>query len=277
MKLNLILNNQILKEEKVIKFLGIRFDEFCRFDHQINYIKSVVSDRLNLLKILSHRSWNLSLANRKQLYCSLVRSVVEYSSFLLPIISNKLLNLVKTIQNNALRIILNKKRTDKISIIELHELVDIETIDARLQKLRVEYLYKALSSNNPLITEIVNDYINYSGGRILKFRSLLDKANVRIMISSLKVRGQQGYKNEAKTKLSFFLFALKLLSGRLPCIIIIFFRYFFFSLLFFFFLFHFFFSLYQTFYIIYFIIIKINYLDITLDIELIFIKSILNK
>ena len=188
-QLNLMLDNQPLKQEKVYKFLGIRFDECCKFDQQINHIKGVVSDRLNVLKILSHRSWKLSLANRKQLYCSLVRSVIEYSSFLLPILTQKLLNLVNTIQNNALRIILNKKRTDKISIVELHKLADIESIESRLQRLRVDFLYKALSSNNPLISEIVVDYMNYSGGRLLKFRSLLDKANLRLMMGNARVVG----------------------------------------------------------------------------------------
>jgi hypothetical protein len=96
---------------------------------------------------------------------------------------------VNTIQNNALRIILNKKRTDKISIVELHKLADIESIESRLQRLRVDFLYKALSSNNPLISEIVVDYMNYSGGRLLKFRSLLDKANLRLMMGNARVVG----------------------------------------------------------------------------------------
>ena len=87
--LNLKVNDKSLPNEKVVKFLGIRFDEYCRFDHQIKHIKSVVTDRLNILKIISHKSWNLSLTTLKQTYISLIRSVIEYSSFLLPVISEK--------------------------------------------------------------------------------------------------------------------------------------------------------------------------------------------
>ena len=133
-KIKLIANQQELPYEKVTKFLGIRFVEFCKFDHQIMHIKSVVTERLNILKVLSNRSsrshsWCLSLENLKQLYFSLVRSVIEYSAVLLPILTLKLIAIITVVQNNALRIMLHKKRTYRVSIHDLHLLAQMEPLE----------------------------------------------------------------------------------------------------------------------------------------------------
>ena len=81
----------------------------------------------------------MSIENLKQLYCSLIRSILEYSAFLLPILSNKLIDVLKVIQNNALRIILKVKLTDKIKIDELHNLTKVEPIEIRLENQRQQY------------------------------------------------------------------------------------------------------------------------------------------
>jgi hypothetical protein len=67
----------------------------------MNYLKSADLDviRLNIIKI--------------QIYNVLIRSVIEYSAIIAPIISVTNLYLYP-VQNNALRIILNKPETARI-------------------------------------------------------------------------------------------------------------------------------------------------------------------
>ena len=81
---------------------------------------------------------------------------------------------MQVIQNNALRIILNVKINDRISIEELHLRLECESIEERLQKLRNKYVNQALRNRNPLVCEIFKDFYNFKGGREMVFKSLLD-------------------------------------------------------------------------------------------------------
>ena len=65
--------------------------------------------------------------------------VIEYSAFLLPILTKKLLAIITVVQNNALRIILHKKKSDKVSINDLHLIAQMEPLEDRLHKLRNQY------------------------------------------------------------------------------------------------------------------------------------------
>ena len=154
MNLNLRLNGARLPEEKVVKFLGIKFDEYCHFDHQIAHIKSVVMDRLNLLKVISHKSWQLSLINKRTIYLSLVRSTMEYSAFLLPILSKELIQTLKVIENTALRTILNITVMDGLSNEYIHEATNVECIKERLNKLKSEISKDANSKIEAINEEI---------------------------------------------------------------------------------------------------------------------------
>ena len=137
--------------------------------------------------MLSHRSWCISLENLKQLYFSLVRSVIEYSAFLLPILTQKLLAIITVVQNNALRIMLHKKRTYRVSIHDLHLLAQMEPLEDRLDKLRKEFFRKATSQDNPLICELIEDFFNYSIFiHSHKFKSILDNIGIDYLMEDIR-------------------------------------------------------------------------------------------
>jgi len=73
----------------------------------------------------------------------LIRSGIEYSAIIAPIISATNLNTLQIIQNNALRIILNKPKITRTRIEYLHEEANIDMIDTRLTTLRKRYVLKA--------------------------------------------------------------------------------------------------------------------------------------
>ena len=62
------------------------------------------------------------------------------------------------IQNNCVRIILKKKSYIRIS--DLHNLANKETIESRFKKLNSSYFSRGLINKNPIILELINDYIN---------------------------------------------------------------------------------------------------------------------
>jgi hypothetical protein len=85
--------------------LGIRFDKTLSFRNQISYLQESCLNRLNFLKVVSIRSYGLSLNTLNQLYVSLIRSILEYSAILFPIMSQSAFNKLNTIQNKAIKII----------------------------------------------------------------------------------------------------------------------------------------------------------------------------
>ena len=57
------------------------------FRNQIKYVKDKCNDRLNIIKILSHHSWKIDIDSSIKLYKSLVRSLLDYSLFIFPLLS----------------------------------------------------------------------------------------------------------------------------------------------------------------------------------------------
>ena len=99
-----------INKDKSPKFLGIRFDPFLSGKNQIKYIKSAYIDRLNILKIVQHKSWQIDTNTLKQIYQSLVRSLIEYTGFRFNLFSDTSKASLQAIENSALRIIYHKKR-----------------------------------------------------------------------------------------------------------------------------------------------------------------------
>ena len=141
-KLDLKLNGIKLKYDNNPKFLGIRFDNHLTFKNQIDYLKITSMQRLNILKIISYKTWQLSTKTLVQVYNVLIRSVIEYSAILLPLISATNLNTLQIIQNSALRTILHKPIMTRTTIKELHATGSVMMIEDRLNLLRERYIYK---------------------------------------------------------------------------------------------------------------------------------------
>jgi len=59
-ELNLTLNNVKLTHDANPTFLGVRFDPQLSFKNQIAHLKQTCIQRLNIIKIISHRSWHLT-------------------------------------------------------------------------------------------------------------------------------------------------------------------------------------------------------------------------
>ena len=63
-------------------FLGVTFDEHLTFKNHIGTLMLRAFKRLNIIKILCHRSWSLTKETLKGIYNSLVGSIFVYSFFM---------------------------------------------------------------------------------------------------------------------------------------------------------------------------------------------------
>ena len=131
------------------KFLGIRFDPYLSGKNQVDYIRSASIDRLNIIKIISHKSWQLDASTVTKLYQSLIRSLIEYAGFQFNLLSKVNINRLEALENNALRIIYRKNC--EFGNDNLHKLAD--------NRLNDRFLKKAESFANPLISNLVDESI----------------------------------------------------------------------------------------------------------------------
>ena len=159
-------------------FLGIRFDKYISFKNQLDYLKEACMKRINVLKVLSNKSWGLSKHTLTQVYNSLIRSLLEYSSIIYPCFSTTNLTLLEKIQFKCLKVINRKSKFSSNS--ELKNFSDYLSIEERFDDLNLKYIKSSLSNNNELIKDLLSEYLNYSESRQLTKQTLFCKHKYQI-------------------------------------------------------------------------------------------------
>ena len=170
-KLKLKLHNVNLTAAENPVFLGIRFDKSLTFKNQIKYLQDTCLNRLNFLKIVSKRKYGLSKKTLEYLYSSLIRSILEYSAILYPVISVANFNKINIIQNKAIKIINRKPIFTSMSEI----VTSIENLTDRFDTLNTNYLRSSIVNKNDLITELCNEYLELPVHRNNKKNTILCK------------------------------------------------------------------------------------------------------
>lgn len=134
--------------------------------------------RLNIIKILSHKSSKLTSKTLISIYKALVSSLFNYISFCANILSTHNLKKLQVIQNSAIRSIFYlpfDTPTEEIKNISNAPSVNLKEVNIRLSELNRRHIENAISNRNPLLTELCNDYIRSFNGRkcILKNKTPL--------------------------------------------------------------------------------------------------------
>jgi len=76
------LNNITIPYTKIIKILGITFDNKNTCQVHLKEIRKATLIKLNIIKSLAHTSWGASGTTLKQIYKSLILSKLEYGTFI---------------------------------------------------------------------------------------------------------------------------------------------------------------------------------------------------
>ena len=102
---------------------------------------------MKLMKILSYDpTWRLPEKTLVKIYKSLIRSILDYSSFIINSISNSYRKTLEAIQNNTLRIIF-KTTCETTSTSELRQRAKVCSIEDRFNILNEKY-FESLSTNS---------------------------------------------------------------------------------------------------------------------------------
>ena len=150
-----IYNQQIILNNNPA-FLGLRFDKYLTFKNQISYIKTICYNILNTLKVLVHNSWSIEVKTLLLLYRSLIGSIIDYSLFIFPILSNTNKRKIQHIQDSSLRLIFNKKYDYSSQL--LHDEAEFETLEVRSIRMLKLYFSKGEINFNPLCSELIEGF-----------------------------------------------------------------------------------------------------------------------
>ena len=160
-----------IPESDCITFLGIRFDNKFNFQNQVNYLVDNCAKRLSIIKILSNKNWKIKTDILLKIYILLIRSLLDYSSLIYHCLNSENKKKLQLIQNNSLRIILHKPLHTPIT--DLHRLAKLDTIESRFNKLNRKFILKNLVNKNPLVCELIYEFLNYSAARVIKYATPL--------------------------------------------------------------------------------------------------------
>ena len=92
---------------------------------------------LNLLKVLSHRSWGADRTTLLHLYRSLIRSKLDYGSIVYGSARKSYLQMLDTVHNQGLRLALGAFRTSPVSSLNVE--ADELSLWLRRKKLSLQY------------------------------------------------------------------------------------------------------------------------------------------
>ena len=141
------------------KFLGVTFDNKLNFKTHFEIVVSSCEKRLNVIKILSCKYWILRPETLINIYKMLIRSIMEYSSILYPLISPCTYKKLEVIQNKAIRLSFKDGWRDNTK--NLVTRANISDLKQRFDELNSRYLLKCLASDNELIFELMEDLKNF--------------------------------------------------------------------------------------------------------------------
>ena len=75
---NILLGKTPIKVVREEKFLGVIFDVKLTFKNHIQYLKTSCQKALDILRVVGHTDWGADRIVLLHLYCSLVRSKLDY-------------------------------------------------------------------------------------------------------------------------------------------------------------------------------------------------------
>lgn len=166
--IHLCLNSLNIAQTHAHKLLGVWFDSKLTWQRNIESIYKSSIQRINIIKILSSRSWGSEENTLMTVYKAMVRSKLEYGCAVFDSAKTKILQKLQVIQNTCIRIITGAFRTSPV--ISLHALSGILPLDYRRKQYTISLTSKICSSpQHPLYNSIIHDNPVHNKYRKLKY------------------------------------------------------------------------------------------------------------
>ena len=126
---SLFLDGEQIPVDEQHTFLGLIFDKKLNFIPHIKYLKSKCQKALNIHKVVSHYDWGADRKVLLRLYRALVRSKLDYGSFVYGSARASYIKILDPIHNQGLRICLGAFRTSPMESIMSKQMRNLCTED----------------------------------------------------------------------------------------------------------------------------------------------------
>ena len=155
------IDNKILNIKPSAKILGYTLSNRKNDIKHINNIVRKAKNSLNRIRRFKTAPSKIKLT----LYKMIVRPILELPPFELTKISIRQKRKIQVVQNDALRFVLNIKRSEKKKIIDIHSKLKMEPMNVRIDKLankmlnKMKDMYFYKRDNKPIVNYKYDEYI----------------------------------------------------------------------------------------------------------------------
>ena len=163
---NFELNGTKIGHEKHPKLLGSELDQRVSFCRNVDVVSRKCASRLNIIKILSHSSWRLDKRTLLNIYRALIGSLIDGCAFHHATMAKATLAKLQTIQNSAIRTIFRLPRDTPTA--NLNAISGLGSVSGRLRFLCNQHLCSAVINRNPLITNLIDQFLDSYNSIITK-------------------------------------------------------------------------------------------------------------
>lgn len=151
--ITLKINSHVLESVNSYKYLGLWLDRSLRWGRHINEVVIKSQKYLNILKVLAGNSWGIHPKHLRRIYIAIVRSRIDYSSFIYDNSANSHLFKLQKIQNQAMRIIGGFIKSTPIHAMESE--LCIPPLHIRRRFLAYKYGLKSLSCTDNVTIKLL--------------------------------------------------------------------------------------------------------------------------
>lgn len=152
------INDVPLQNVNNVKYLGVWLDRSLRWSTHIKELKEKTSKYINILKILTGPGWGVHPKHLRRLYIALIRSRIDYASFLYDNCCKTHLKKLDVLQNQCLRIIGGYLKTTPIHVMECD--LNLPPLCIRRSYLAGKFWLKSKSFKDNDIGNILNNISN---------------------------------------------------------------------------------------------------------------------
>lgn len=151
---NIVYDNNRLTVKNDVKFLGVILDSKLSGNQHCDYVVSKCERILNMMKCLTGVWWGAHPFSLRLIYNALIRSVLDYGSFLLQGSHITAFKKLDVVQHKALRLILGAMRSSPVNAMQV-ECAE-PPLHLRRQFLCDKFLFKVYQHiNHPLLPKLI--------------------------------------------------------------------------------------------------------------------------
>lgn len=155
LQFNYSVNNEPLKQLKEVRDLGVTFDTKLCFNSHIN---NITMQSRKMLGFINRSAKNFSASSLKILYCSLVRSTLEYNSIIWSPFYDIYESKIEAVQHKFIRSAAFKMNINEYDYSEILRLLNLKTLTTRRIYASLTFLNSVISGHIccPDILELIN-------------------------------------------------------------------------------------------------------------------------